>query len=73
MTRELIEIKYRILPDMREGVVKLKSSPRVNDLLRTIGISPDSVVVTVNGEVVAEDYVLSEADDIVIYRVVSGG
>lgn len=73
MTRDLVEIKYRILPEMREGTVRLGPSPRVSDLLKTLGISPDSVVVTVNGEVVAEDYVLRESDSVVIYRVVSGG
>lgn len=73
MTRELIEIKYRVLPEMREGVVRLRPLSRVDDLLKALGISPDSVVVTVDGEVVPEDYVLSESSDVVIYRVVSGG
>lgn len=73
MTRELIEIKYRVLPEMREGVVRLRPLSRVDDLLKALGISPDSVVVTVDGEVVPEDYVLNESSDVVIYRVVSGG
>lgn len=73
MTRELIEIKYRVLPEMREGVVRLRPLSRVDDLLKALGISPDFVVVTVDGEVVPEDYVLNESSDVVIYRVVSGG
>ena len=70
---DLVVIKYRILPEMREGSIELKTPPRVFDLLRSLGISPDSVIVTVNGEVVSEDYVLRESDNVVIYRVVSGG
>lgn len=70
---DFVEIRYRILPEMKEGVAKLKAHPKVSDLLRFLGISPDSVVVTVNDEVVPDDHVLSKDDKIVIYRVVSGG
>lgn len=73
MVHEAVEVKYRILPDMREGVVRLRPLPRVGDMLNALGISPDSVIVTVDGEVVAEDYVLKESREVVIYRVVSGG
>ncbi len=73
MSRDSVRIRYRFLPEMREGEVELRPSPRVSDLLKALGISPDSVIVTVNGEVVAEDYVLSESDKVIIYRVVSGG
>jgi sulfur carrier protein ThiS len=73
MSKTLIEIKYRILPEMSEGTVKLRSPPKVSDLLKAIGTDHYSVIVTVNGEVVAEDHILGNSDKIVIYRVVSGG
>jgi len=69
----VVMIKYKVLPEGRGGVISLKRRPRVADLLKELGMSPDSVIVTVNGEVVAEDYVLDGEASVIIYRVVSGG
>lgn len=45
----------------------------VNDLLRELKINPETVVVSKNREIVAEDEQLQENDNIRLIRVTSGG
>ena len=42
-------------------------------LLRELAISPDSVLVVRNGEVILSEEALSETDEVVLLSVVSGG
>ncbi|WP_406658028.1 MoaD/ThiS family protein [Methanolobus sp. ZRKC2] len=45
----------------------------VEELLRTLGISQSEVLVTIAGEIVPEDRVLSNEDEVRIIHVVFGG
>ncbi|MCX7831555.1 MAG: MoaD/ThiS family protein [Actinobacteria bacterium] len=45
----------------------------VKEILEKLGINPNSVIVTVEDELVAEDYVLKNGDKVKIIDVISGG
>tara|TARA_Y100000310_G_C20696393_1_gene826035 strand:+ start:4896 stop:5087 length:192 start_codon:yes stop_codon:yes gene_type:complete len=45
----------------------------VRELLAKLKINPDTVIISVNKELVTEDYKIEEKDDIKILSVVSGG
>ena len=45
----------------------------VKGMLKEIGLLQNAVIVTVNGEVVTEDYTFKEKDNVKILSVVSGG
>ena len=49
--------------------VSLKDRPRVDDLLRKLGINPETVIVMRNGKVVLEEEMLEGDDDIRIVPV----
>jgi sulfur carrier protein ThiS len=46
---------------------------KVIDLLRMFSLNPETVLVTKNGTLVAEDDMLAEGDHVEILQVVSGG
>ncbi len=43
------------------------------DALKKIGIDPESVLITVNGKLVTDDFVLREGDVVKLVAVISGG
>lgn len=45
----------------------------VKDVLEKLGLNPNSVIVTVEDELVTEDYVLKNGDKVKIIDVISGG
>ncbi len=51
----------------------LKFKGRIKDLLKQLGLNPVTVLVVRNSELLTEDAVLSDADEIKIISVVSGG
>jgi sulfur carrier protein len=52
---------------------ELKFKGDVEQLLSTLKINPESVIVTRNGELVLEDEKLDDKDEVEILQVVSGG
>ena len=56
-----------------EKEVEVKDKARVIDVLKTIGINPETVLVKKGDEVIVEDEVLKENDEIELIKVVSGG
>jgi sulfur carrier protein ThiS len=52
---------------------KMRFSGTVSKLLSLLKLSPESVVVVKNSEVVTEDELLSDKDTVKILSVVSGG
>ncbi|BEP18432.1 MoaD/ThiS family protein [Pyrofollis japonicus] len=65
-------IKVRILGD-GEKQVEYREGVRVVDVLRELGLLENEYVVVRRGKVVAEDTVLEDGDELVLYPVVSGG
>jgi len=65
--------KLKVLPGGEEKLIDVGSGITVKELLKKLGLSPESYVVTKNGEVVVEDEIISDGDVIEVYRVVSGG
>ncbi len=59
---------------LRENkVLDLEENSRVEDLLKTLGISPSEVVPVKNGVIVTEKELLIEGDEVRLLSVVSGG
>jgi len=52
---------------------EIKYSGSVDALLKKLKVNPETVIVTKNGKLVAEDETVSDSDDIEILQVVSGG
>ena len=46
---------------------------KVRELLKKLSLSSEGYLVIVNGNLVAEDEIISEGDNVKIIRVVSGG
>jgi len=54
-------------------VTEVKGNCRVKEVLRELGINPETVLVVREGELLTEDTRLSEDDQIEIISVISGG
>lgn len=54
-------------------VIEVKGNRRGKEVLRELGINPETVLVIREGELVTEDTMLSEDDQIEIISVISGG
>ena len=67
MYNRIMEIKYR------EKKWDMKSGMTARDALKKIGLDPESVLITINGQVVTDDVVLKETDQVKLIAVVSGG
>jgi thiamine biosynthesis protein ThiS len=50
-----------------------EGTPTINDLLKTMGINRETVVVALNGEISIEETGLSEGDEVKLISAVSGG
>lgn len=58
---------------LREQEYEVKSGMTVRSALEKIGIEPDSVLATRNGELITDDELLIENDTIKLIAVISGG
>lgn len=65
-------IRVRLIPGNREEEIDAREI-RVEELLRRLGLSPESHVVLVDGAPVTEDTIVREGSDVVVVRVLSGG
>ncbi len=63
-------VKVRVLP---EGKTLDVEAERVEDIFRKLGYSREAYVALVNGKPVLESQRISEDDEIVLVRVLSGG
>ncbi|MDL1898984.1 MoaD/ThiS family protein [Anaerolineae bacterium CFX7] len=63
----MIEITFR------NKKFEVKENITARDALKKIGIDPESVLITVNGKLVTDDYVLRQGDTVKLVAVVSGG
>ena len=65
-------LRVKLMPDNR--VIELNAGKtRARDLVRKLGMPEEMVVVLRNGEIVTGDETLSEDDEVVVMRAVSGG
>ncbi|MCK5234935.1 MAG: MoaD/ThiS family protein [Candidatus Aenigmarchaeota archaeon] len=51
----------------------LKTSPKVSDMLKTLDINAETVIVKVNNEVEPEDIRIKKENNIEIIKIISGG
>lgn len=58
---------------LRNREEKLENVLRVSEVLRRLNLNPETVLVTVEGELVTEDRELKDGDIVTIIDVVSGG
>lgn len=58
---------------LRNREEKLENVSRVSEVLRRLNINPETVLVTVEDELVTEDRELKDGDIVTIIDVVSGG
>ena len=56
-----------------EKEVEVKDNAKVIDVLKTVNINPETVLVKKDDEVVVEDERLKDNDEIELIKVVSGG
>lgn len=63
----MIEITFR------SKKFEVKENITARDALKKIGIDPESVLITVNGKLVTDDFVLRQGDAVKLVAVVSGG
>jgi len=75
--------RARILCKLYSGMIKVRwerttteidrPRMRVDEILKTLDILPEGVVVAINGEVVSEDEVAVDGDEVRIIKAISGG
>ena len=58
---------------LRKDEYEVKSGMTVRHALEKIGLDPDSVLVTRDGELITDDEILQENDLIKLVAVISGG
>ena len=46
---------------------------RLEEVLLTLGLNPLEVIVSRNGEIIPEDFIVRDTDELRIYRVAHGG
>ncbi|QQG38628.1 MAG: MoaD/ThiS family protein [Candidatus Woesearchaeota archaeon] len=67
-----MEVIAYLEKDSREEKVSLKGN-KVKDLLEKLGLDSEVVLVSKNGELITEDFLLEDKDEVKILPVVSGG
>ncbi|MCK4808347.1 MAG: MoaD/ThiS family protein [Candidatus Aenigmarchaeota archaeon] len=51
----------------------LKTCPKISDMLKTLDINAETVIVKINNEVEPEDIRIKKEDKIEIIKIISGG
>jgi len=57
----------------KERKLDLKASQKMSDMLKTLDINAETVIVKINNEVEPEDIKIKKEDKIEIIKVISGG
>ena len=68
-----ITVKVRVIGQRAACKIKVPQKTRIADLLDQLGQNRETVVVRLNGKVVAEEEHLADGDSVEILRVVTGG
>mgnify|MGYP000002788134 FL=1 len=68
-------LEYRIMVQItfRNKKFEVKENMTARDALKKINIDPESVLISVNGKLVTDDYTLREGDVVKLVAVISGG
>lgn len=71
----LVELEYVNMIEItfRNKKFEVKENMTARDALKKINIDPESVLISVNGKLVTDDYVLREGDVVKLVAVISGG
>jgi len=66
-------VKVRVVPGNEEKEIKVKGKVKVVDVLIKLGLDPQGYIITRKGEILTEEDLVSDDDELEVYRVVSGG
>ena len=66
-------VKVRVIPGNEEKEIKVKGKVKVVDVLIKLGLDPQGYIVTRKSEILSEEDLVSDDDELEVYRVVSGG
>lgn len=58
---------------LRDREEKVQGAKRVRELLKKLGVNPQTVLVVIEGEIVTEDHELKDGDVVTLIDVISGG
>ncbi|MDI6642847.1 MAG: sulfur carrier protein ThiS [Candidatus Hodarchaeaceae archaeon] len=68
-----ITVKVRVIGQRATRKVRVAQKTRAADLLNQLGLNRETVVVRLNGKIVAEEERLADGDSVEILPVVTGG
>jgi thiamine biosynthesis protein ThiS len=68
-----ISVKVKIVGQRSAREVRVPQKTRIADLLNRLGQNRETVVVSLNGKIVAEEERLADGDSVEILTVVTGG
>jgi len=68
-----LKVKVVLIPENSEREREIPEGSKVLDVLKKLGLSRETHVVKLNGEIVVEEESVREGDVLEIIRVVSGG
>ncbi|MEM2979775.1 MAG: MoaD/ThiS family protein [Thermoproteota archaeon] len=68
-----MKVKVFIQKLRETKIIELNEDSSIEELLKTLRISPSEVVPVINGIIVTEKEVLKEGDEVKLLSVVSGG
>lgn len=66
-------VRVRIIPDNEKKEIKIKGKVKVINVLIKLGLDPQGYIVTRKDEILTEEDLVSDEDELEVYRVVSGG
>lgn len=70
---KLVEVKVKIIGQRATRKVKVAPRTKITELLNQLGQNRETVVVRLNGKIIAEEERLSDGDSVEILPVVTGG
>jgi thiamine biosynthesis protein ThiS len=68
-----IAVSARVFPGRKKQLRKMPTRSKVVDLLRTLDLNSQTVVVRCNGKIVTEEELLKSGDQVEIIHIVTGG
>jgi len=66
-------VRIRVIPSNEKKEIRVKGKVKVVDVLIKLGLDPQGYIVTRRGEILTEEDLVSDDDELEVYRVVSGG
>jgi thiamine biosynthesis protein ThiS len=68
-----IAVSVRVFPGRKKQLIKMPNRSKVVDLLKTLDLNSQTVVVRCNGKIVTEEELLKSDDQVEIVHIVTGG